>query len=270
MLRSCIYLAALAVSISTFASAHRASGQDMVLSQMYGSGVHAYFSGDYPQAIEELKSAIDAGSKDPRTYYFRGLAALRMGMTDSAEEDFKSGAGLEAKTLERFYPVSRSLERIQGTDRVVLEKHRAQARAIAYQDKQKKEQARYERLRRAEETVLRSTPTAQPLPAPTPAPSVPIAAPAPPAADDPFGEAPAAPAAPVAPAEDDPFGETPPPATPAPAPPAAAEEDPFGAPAPAPTPGPPADDEDPFADDAPPAEKPADAPPAADDDPFAG
>ena len=253
MLRSCLHSLALTASISILGSAGAAWGQDMVLSQMYGSGVHAYFSGQYQQAMTDLGSAIDAGSKDPRAYYFRGLAAMRMGQESSAQQDFKSGADLEAKTLERFYPVSRSLERVQGRDRIAVERFRAQARAVVYQEKQTQEQARYERLRRAEESVLRSTPVAAPIPAVAPtAPGVPAQPKVPAAADDPFADSPPAEAAPK------------------PAAPPAAEEDPFGADEPAPAP--PAAEDDPFADDAPPAEekKPAENPPAEGDDPFAG
>jgi len=62
--------------------------QSAVLGQMYGSGVHAYFSQDYVRAHELLTEAINAGSEDPRCYYFRGLALERMGRPEGAAEDF--------------------------------------------------------------------------------------------------------------------------------------------------------------------------------------
>lgn len=233
MLRPCLRTTLLMALATVGFGSSRATGQDMVLVQMFGSGVHSYFAGDYQSAMSDLSSAIDAGSTDPRAYYFRGLAEMRMGKNAEAQADFDRGADLEAKAIDRFYPVSRSLERVQGIDRVTLEKHRAKARAVAYQEKQKREQARYERLRRAEESVLRAAPVVVAPPA-AKAP----AAPAPPAeeqpappADDPFGT-PAEDAdkpvekKPEPPAEEDPFAADD--AKPAPpTPPAAADEDPF-------------------------------------------
>lgn len=57
--------------------------QEAVLGQLYGSGVHAYFSGDYLKAYEKLTAASDAGSRDPRVYYFRGLVYLKLGRAGS-------------------------------------------------------------------------------------------------------------------------------------------------------------------------------------------
>ena len=272
MLRSCLRTTLLLLTLlaAGFGSG-RANGQDMVLVQMFGSGVHSYFAGDYQHALSDFSSAIDAGSTDPRAYYFRGLAARRMGKNADAQKDFERGAELEAKAADRFYPVSRSLERVQGLDRIALERHRAQARAVAYQEKQKREQARYERLLRAEETVLRAAPVAIPPAAPQ-APAAAPAAPQPAATvDDPFA-APADDAAPKAapqPAEEDPFGESDAPAEKKPE--APAEDDPFA------TgdekPAPPAAEEDPFADDAPAGEtekKPEEPKAAEEADPFGG
>ena len=67
-------------------SAASAQAQDAaVLGQMYGSGVHAYFSGDYVGAHDQLTLAADGGTVDPRCYYFRGLAYLKLGRQEEAE-----------------------------------------------------------------------------------------------------------------------------------------------------------------------------------------
>src|SRR5262249_22295814 len=71
------------------------AAQDAVLGQLYGSGVHAYFGQDYAKAYESLTSAIDGKTQDPRAYYFRGLALLKLGRPEAAEGDFKTGAKLE-------------------------------------------------------------------------------------------------------------------------------------------------------------------------------
>src|SRR4029079_6360311 len=107
--------------------------QDAVLAQFYGSGVHQYFSGNYDRAAADLSTAIQGGSKDPRAYYFRALTALRRGDSSSAESDLRAGAALESADVSQFYPVGKSLERVQGADRRTVERHRAIARAEAFQ-----------------------------------------------------------------------------------------------------------------------------------------
>ncbi len=97
------------------------SAQEALLSQMYGSGIHAYFSSDYQGAYDHFTAAVDGGSKDPRCYYFRGLTYLRLGRPEEAEMDFQKGADLEAEDVTRFYNVSRALERIQGRQRMMIE-----------------------------------------------------------------------------------------------------------------------------------------------------
>ena len=67
--------------------------------------------------VDPLTEAIAAGSGDPRALYFRGLAARRMGRIDEAEADFSQAATLEASGLGAW-PVSRTLERVQGADRL--------------------------------------------------------------------------------------------------------------------------------------------------------
>jgi hypothetical protein len=237
-------------------------GQGNLLEEMYGRGVHAYFSHNYREAQELLSGAIDAGSRDPRAYYFRGLAYSRLGRPDEAKEDFQTGAQLEAAGAEPF-PIGRSLERIQGSDRLAIETSRRMARLAVHNAQSTRDATRLESTRNAEADALRDPSRTAPVapavnevdatdpfgaggaapapvePAPTPEPApLPEPAPAPervPAPADPFGEAPAAPAPVAPPAPADPFGEA---AAPAPAP-APAPADPFGeAPAPAPAPAP--------------------------------
>jgi hypothetical protein len=256
--------------------------QDSVLTELYGQGVHAYFSNQHFEAFESLNKVIEQGSQDPRAYYFRGLAKMRLGMQEDVKSDFDMGAMLEVKSADRIYPIGASLQRVQGCDRLSLEKHRTSARLAARSELNKAKAARYEQLQRAEGQVLRDpnrTPDVQPrtvgeppaadptdpfaddaeptpTPAPTPAqpttpmpaestPAQPSNTPEPAPADDPFGaDQPA----------DDPFGADAPADSPADSP--APADDPFGTDAPA---------DDPFGADA-----PADSPPAPADDPFGG
>lgn len=200
------------------------SAQDAVLGQKYGSGVHAYFSGDYSRAFEQLNAAIEAGSQDPRAFYFRGLAYLRLGRPQEAKQDFRQASGLESKDVNKFYDVSRALERVQGSARVELESYRVDARMAAMEQAEKLRKARYEAIQREEARVLRQQP---PEPIKTPDPTAEPAADA--AVEDPFTAPEEKPGKTPAKADKKPAGEAP--AAEKPAADAPADGDPFAVPA---------------------------------------
>jgi hypothetical protein len=227
--------------VSLFCS--NANAQYSVLSEFYGRGVHAYYSGDLTTAYDYLTKAIDGGIKDPRAYYFRGLTSVASGREYEAEADYKAGASIEAKGT--FGPaVGHSLSRIQGSHRLAIEKMRQQARLEYQTTAAARSKARYESLEAAGGA---SSPRASAPPRVVAPPVAPPTVEASPFADEPAGEpmvdtadalqgadatdpfaddaAPAAepgePAA-EAPAGDDPFG------APAEEPAAAGGDDPFG------------------------------------------
>jgi hypothetical protein len=70
--------------------------------------------------------ATGQNPKDPRPYYFHGLCLLRQGQIDQARSDFMVAAALEARS-RRSYSVGKSLERVQGGDRLMLEQYRWRA-----------------------------------------------------------------------------------------------------------------------------------------------
>ncbi len=107
-----------------------AAEEQLAVRQAVGAGIHAFHAGEYDRAYQDLSNAIEAGSDDPRGYYFRGLAAMRMGRTSEAEADFAAGADREAAggSMRR---VSLALERVQGQDRLALERYRSRARLAA-------------------------------------------------------------------------------------------------------------------------------------------
>ncbi len=182
--------------------------QVSVFDQSYGAGVHAYFSGDYQRANELLSTAVKAGDKDPRAYYFRGLSYLRLGRPDEARKDFQQASKLETADQERMYNISKALERVQGADRAMLEQYRAEARVKAYARAEEIRKKRYEELRREEARVLQPPPGAATLPPGTGlpvAPDVSFGEKTPPpkvlAPPSAVGEGPAAPAIPPAPAK---------------------------------------------------------------------
>lgn len=125
------------------------------LAQQYGKGVHAYFAGDYAGTLLELTRAINSGSKDPRCHYFRALALVKLGQADRADSDMAQGAELEILDRDGYYPVNRSLERVQGRSRLVLEEHRRRARQAAVEREKEINRKRYEQLRQREVDVLR-------------------------------------------------------------------------------------------------------------------
>ncbi|MHC4401537.1 MAG: tetratricopeptide repeat protein, partial [Planctomycetota bacterium] len=128
--------------------------QHAVLDQMYGNGVHAYFSQDYQQAHNDLTDAIEHGSVDPRCYYYRGLCYLKTGRDVEAGTDFQQAAQLEAQDINRFYNVGRALERIQGRTRLKVEQYRAKGRADAMRREEQRRMQRYGEIREAEQRVL--------------------------------------------------------------------------------------------------------------------
>jgi hypothetical protein len=142
---------------------------EAVMDQLYGNGVHSYFGGDYSRAYDALSTTIRGGSRDPRAYYFRALAELRLGREPDATADFAKGAALEAGDANGRYSVSQALERIQGSSRAALEQYRENARAVAMQRDVQNRQSVFEQQRSTEGQLLRrAVPPAELTPAPTP------------------------------------------------------------------------------------------------------
>jgi tetratricopeptide (TPR) repeat protein len=159
--------------------------EDSAIARAFGNGVHAFFGGDYQAAYDDLTQAIAAGTKDPRALYFRGLAARRMGRIDEAEADFSSAARLEADAMGDW-PVSRTLERVQGQDRIALERHRVRSRIEVLQGRKDAAAKRYSHIesrqdeylrRRRPEDVIRNDASAFGTPEAAPAERLPSARP---------------------------------------------------------------------------------------------
>jgi len=138
-----------------------ARGQGSAVAQLYGEGVHRYFAGDYLGAEQSLTRAVEAGSQDPRVFYFRGLARSAYG-GGAGEVDYEEGARLEASGRVGAN-IGMALTRIQGHERAKLEKARHDARLVVQQQR---------------ELLRQSLPPTTPAPVPTPQ--------TPPAATDPF------------------------------------------------------------------------------------
>ena len=129
--------------------------EENLLRELYGQGVHAYFSNNVSQAHEFLSMAIEQGSKDPRCYYYRGLAYAKLGRPDEAQEDFKKGAEFEAAGGAAQIDVGQALQRVQGSLRLDLEKHRYSAKLAARLKEASEHKERYEDFKRDEPKVIR-------------------------------------------------------------------------------------------------------------------
>jgi hypothetical protein len=125
-------IAAGAIAGGSLAAAEFVGEEPLAVRSAIGDGMHAYHAGQYDRAYDDLTNAIEAGTDDPRGYYFRGLAALQLGRTSEAQADFTTGADRELANggVRR---VSQSLERVQGPNRLTLERYRARARLGALQ-----------------------------------------------------------------------------------------------------------------------------------------
>lgn len=263
LLTACTFAVALVASIS----AETATGQNAILSQMYGRGVHAYYAGSHDEAFQYLSMAIDNGIKDPRAYYFRGLVAHTTGRTYEAEADWQTGAEMEAAGQTNT-AIGRSLARFQGSARIKLEQIRQQAKLQALANAMSRSEQRYGELGATAPGAATPPPTAPPA-ASTPAPPAvtppPVAATPP--AENPFagdmaeGDANIVADDALEGAMDDPFADDGAPAAGAAAP-AAAGNDPFGGGA--------AGDSDPFGGGGAGDSDPFGGGGAADDDPFGG
>lgn len=118
-----IFLFVVAILGQLFVADPVVVAQDWHLMGLYGKGVHAFFGGDHTEAQKHLDDAVHHGINDPRAYYFRGLIKASSGNITDAEEDYRLGATLEARGAGIF-DVGSALIRIQGDDRVHLEKIR--------------------------------------------------------------------------------------------------------------------------------------------------
>jgi len=145
---------ALAIATVPLAAAEFVGEEPLAVRNAIGDGIHAFHMGDFGRSYDELTNAIEAGTDDPRSYYYRGLAALRLGRTSEAEADFTTGADRELATGS-MRRVSQSLERVQGTDRLTLERFRARARLGALQRDREYHGRRYSTIEDASTDVRR-------------------------------------------------------------------------------------------------------------------
>lgn len=150
---------AVALGLCLMLAGTAAHADEVVLTQLYGSGVHAFNRRDYVTAYRDLTAAIEGGTIDPRAYYFRGLALIRLGRGEDAVADFTRGGELEVGEAADVYPVNKSLERVQGPDRITLDRYRKSVRVSAMRRIEAARQARYQQQVAAEREMIRRPPS---------------------------------------------------------------------------------------------------------------
>ncbi|MDR1923039.1 MAG: hypothetical protein LBQ66_01595 [Planctomycetaceae bacterium] len=101
---------------------------------LYGQGVHKFFDRDYKGAIAIFDRVESLASEDPRPYYFKAIALYRLNAKSAdADKYFKLAAKLEWEgRAVREYNVPDAIRRIQGNERLHVEKYRTDAK-VAWQ-----------------------------------------------------------------------------------------------------------------------------------------
>jgi hypothetical protein len=97
---------------------------------LYSTGVQTYFGGRPAEAEASFSSLLQIDPKDPRAYYFRALSRMQQGREAEARSDLEVGAQMEAHSPYRF-DIGKTLERVQGPTRLLLEQYRSRARTAA-------------------------------------------------------------------------------------------------------------------------------------------
>jgi hypothetical protein len=90
----------------------------------FSAGLQFYFGGRFDAAESAFESAVGHNGKDARYHYFLGLSRWPQGKSEAAEEDFRQAAALEQLGLPDGRSISRSLERIQGWERQLINRFR--------------------------------------------------------------------------------------------------------------------------------------------------
>lgn len=139
-------ISALLLSFATLSASTMVYGQDP-LDELYGQAVHSYFRGNLHHAEELLNEVINAGSQDPRAYYFRGLCQSTAGAIGGMAS-FEQAAQMEMEG-KKVVNVGKALERIQGPVRVEIEKIRTRARLASRARLLEMQRSKYEEMQRS-------------------------------------------------------------------------------------------------------------------------
>jgi hypothetical protein len=111
---------------------------------VYGNGVHAFFEKKYQNAVDILVQTEKLENSDPRPYYFLALSYYRLNESEKADQYFKKAAALEWNgRAAKDYSVAEALRRIQGKERLRVERYRQEARTNWQLEEKKRREIKY-------------------------------------------------------------------------------------------------------------------------------
>ena len=130
-------------TILLFTAAALCSADDSSAVARYSQGINLFFGGQYTEALENFSAAAELSPENPAYRYFIGLCWGRLGNPDEARKAYIAGAAAELTPAGAGIDVPSHLMRIQGYERVELERVRqavhaewnarvAERRAILY------------------------------------------------------------------------------------------------------------------------------------------
>ena len=126
---------------------------EALLEELFSTGTHAYYAGQFRQAYELLSEAIAGGLQDPRVFYMRGVVLHALGRPEQGERDFQKGAELEIRQQLEPQDVNGFLTRVQGHLRVKLEQIRRGERVKVLRRIQAERRARYQAIQQRQSEV---------------------------------------------------------------------------------------------------------------------
>ena len=158
------------LTLGVFFTAGSLSAQDETPESLYARGVYLFFNNRYDEAESCFRRGVDAFPDNPANFYFLGMTQLRRGEIESAKESFTKGAQAELTPRGRLVDVPGHLLRIQGDERLLIEKIRRDV-SLAHQEEERRyNEALFgneiQQQRRRLEAGLRSGQTAPVLPPP--------------------------------------------------------------------------------------------------------
>ncbi len=157
-------LAAVVVGVTALGLHAQESSDPALLEELFSTGTHAYYAGEFRQAYELLSEAIEGGFQDPRVFYMRGVVLHALGRPEQGTKDFRQGAELEVRQQVDPQDVNSFLVRVQGRLRVKLETIRRQERVKVLRRIQAERRARYQAmLQRQREVSVPEKPGVDPL-----------------------------------------------------------------------------------------------------------
>lgn len=116
-------------AILLFTAAALFAADDTSAVTRYSQGINLFFGGQYTGALEQFRAAAKLSPDNPAYHYFIGLCQARLGNLDAALSSYTTGAAAELTPAGIGIDVPSHLMRIQGEERLQIERVRQAVRA---------------------------------------------------------------------------------------------------------------------------------------------